>query len=149
VTLNINHIWQQPTISTIPAESAVAGSSTTNIAFTVGSVEVSTKNLARVWKIRQHSLVPNSPANIVFSGSGDSRFIQLFTIGSASGTAHITVFVTDNLETQTRRTQLSSPLLLHRLLIRLQYGCDHNRGCWKGQSLSLAYYGEWIVVGHL
>jgi subtilisin-like proprotein convertase family protein len=97
LTLNINHIWQQPTISSIVTpQSAVAGSSTTNIAFTVGSVEVSSKNLTVFAKSDNPALVPNSPANIILTGSGNSRFIQLFTIGSASASANITVFVTDN-----------------------------------------------------
>ena len=96
LTLNVNHVWQAPTISSITSpQPVIAGSSTTNITFTVGSVEVPTKNLLVYAKSDNTALVPNTSANIVLSGAGDNRAIQLFTIGSSTATAHITVFVTD------------------------------------------------------
>lgn len=95
LTLNINHIWQTPTISSIPDETVIAGSSTTNISFKVGSVEVSTKNLIVTATSDNTALVPNTPANIVLGGTGDTRTIQLFTIGTVAATAHITVTVND------------------------------------------------------
>jgi len=98
VTLNINHIWQQPTITgPVSPQPVIAGSSTTNIDFTVGSVEVPSKSLLVYATSDNTSLVPNSPANIIIGGSGNNRTIQLFTIAYSATpvSAHITIVVTD------------------------------------------------------
>jgi subtilisin-like proprotein convertase family protein len=108
ITLNVNHIWQRPTISHIVDQPAFVGQPTTNIAFTVGSVEVPTKNLLVYATSDTPALVPNSPANIVLGGSGDNRTIQLFPIGNSSGSALITVFVTDLSITNANSTNSTS-----------------------------------------
>jgi subtilisin-like proprotein convertase family protein len=97
LTLVINHIWQGPTITSVPSPQPVqAGGATTNIAFTVGSVEISAKNLL-VWATSSNpNLVPNTAANIVLGGAAESRTVQLITIGTSTADSTITLFVTDN-----------------------------------------------------
>ena len=97
VGLNVVHIWQTPTISAIASpQPVIAGNPTTNIAFTVNSVEVSSKNLLVYAQSSNPNLVPNTPANIVLGGSGNNRTIQLFTtIPNVLNPATITVYVTD------------------------------------------------------
>jgi subtilisin-like proprotein convertase family protein len=90
------HVWQIPSISSIADQRVHPGSSTWNIPFTVGSVEVNPMDLVVYASSDNPNLVPNTTANILLGGTGNSRTIQLSTIGWGPGTAHITVFVTDN-----------------------------------------------------
>lgn len=97
VGLNVVHIWQTPTISAIASpQPVIAGNPTTNIVFTVNSVEVASTNLLVYAQSSNPNLVPNTPANIVLGGAGNSRTIQLFsTIPNVLNPSTITIYVTD------------------------------------------------------
>ena len=82
-----------------------AGTPTTNITFTVGSVEVSTKNLTVSATSVNTSLIPSS--NIILGGSGPNRTIQLTPVGVTTGSSLITVSVNDGQSTTSTTFTLS------------------------------------------
>lgn len=92
-TVEVKHIWQLPTISTIKKQSVPAGATTPLIPFTVGSVEVDPKNLAVTAISSRQDLIPDR--NIVLGGAGADRTVQLTSMGTTPGDLVITLQVAD------------------------------------------------------
>ncbi|MDH4444999.1 MAG: SUMF1/EgtB/PvdO family nonheme iron enzyme [Akkermansiaceae bacterium] len=82
-----------PTISDIAAQSINADSNTGALAFTVGDAQTEASFLTLSASSSNASLVPN--ASIVFGGSGASRMVTVTPAMGQSGTATITVTVSD------------------------------------------------------
>jgi formylglycine-generating enzyme required for sulfatase activity len=81
-----------PTISDIAARTITAGNNTGAIAFTIGDAQTAASSLT-LSASSNTGLVPN--ANIVFSGSGANRTVTVIPASNESGTATITVTVSD------------------------------------------------------
>ncbi|WP_308365245.1 MULTISPECIES: Ig-like domain-containing protein [unclassified Microbulbifer] len=97
--VTINSVNDTPTISSIASKTINEDTSTGNIAFTVGDVETSAGSLAVSGSSSNAALVPNG--NIVFSGSGASRTVNVTPAANKSGNATITVTVSDGAKSAT------------------------------------------------
>jgi hypothetical protein len=82
-----------PTISSLPARTITAGSSTGPLPFTVSDAQTSASNLTVSGSSSNPTLVPN--ANIVLGGSGSSRTVSVTAANGQTGTATITLSVSD------------------------------------------------------
>jgi surface-anchored protein len=82
-----------PTISDVVDRSTLESTATTAIAFTVGDVETPAASLSMSGSSSNPALVPNG--NIVFGGSGTSRTLTITPAAGLSGTATISLTVTD------------------------------------------------------
>ena len=83
----------EPTISDIAAQSISADSNTGAIAFTIGDAQTAASSLTLSGSSSNTTLVPN--ASIVFGGSGASRTVTVTPAAGQSGSATITVTVSD------------------------------------------------------
>jgi formylglycine-generating enzyme required for sulfatase activity len=90
LTVNAN---TEPTISDIAAQTITGGSNTGVIAFTIGDAQTAATSLTLSGSSSNTSLVPNT--NIVFGGSGANRTVTVAPVSGQSGTATITVTVSD------------------------------------------------------
>jgi hypothetical protein len=98
LTLTINHVHQAPSISSIPNLTIVEGNQATNLAFTVGSVEVPASGLVVTAHSSKQAVVPDTGLHL--SGFGATRSIQIRPLPTAlAATATITVSVTDSTST--------------------------------------------------
>ena len=86
-----------PTISDIPDQITDEDTPTGDIPFTVGDTETPASDLTVSGSSSNTRLVPN--ANIVFGGSGANRTVKATPAANRSGTATITVSVSDGLAT--------------------------------------------------
>jgi len=84
---------QAPTIGNIPNQTINQGGTTGAIAFTVGDAETSASALTLSGSSSNPTLVPNG--NIVFGGSGANRTVTVTPVAGQSGSATITVTVSD------------------------------------------------------
>ncbi len=82
-----------PTISVIGSQTATSGQSTGPIAFTVSDAETAAASLTVSGVSSATSLVPN--ANISFGGSGKNRTVTVTPAAGQTGSAQITVTVSD------------------------------------------------------
>ncbi len=82
-----------PTISAISDLSIPSGTNTGPLAFTVGDAETPAGTLTLSGTSSNVTLVPN--ANIVFGGSGASRTVSVTPVSGLTGTATVTVNVSD------------------------------------------------------
>jgi PKD repeat protein len=82
-----------PTISNIPDQTTLIGTTLGPINFTVGDAETAPANLQLSASSSNPALVPTS--NIVFGGSGPDRTITVTPTSVQNGTATITVTVSD------------------------------------------------------
>ena len=82
-----------PTISDISAQSITAGSNTGALAFTIGDAQTAASSLTLNNTSSNTTIVPN--ANIVFGGSGANRTVRVTPANGQTGTATITVTVSD------------------------------------------------------
>lgn len=82
-----------PTLSSIPDQRISAGSTTAPLPFTVSDAEISADKLAVLASSSNPTLVPAS--NISLSGSGPTRYVTVTPASSLTGTANITLAVTD------------------------------------------------------
>ena len=92
-SLTVNPVNDPPVISDIPDQTVTQGNSTDPIPFTIGDVETVASSLTVSGTSSNPALVPN--ANIVFGGSGANRTIQVTPAVLQSGSATITVTVSD------------------------------------------------------
>ncbi len=83
----------KPIISTIAAQTIVAGATTSPIGFTVSDKETAATSLTLVATSSSTSLVPN--ANIVLGGSGTNRTVAIKSVTNQTGVATITLVVSD------------------------------------------------------
>lgn len=96
VTLNIAHKYQAPLITGLPDSATIAAATTSApIPFTVSSPEgVSPKSLNVTASSSDQTLIPDG--NIALSGAGSAdRAVTLTPLGTASGTAQITLTIDD------------------------------------------------------
>lgn len=99
-----------PTITTIPDQTTTSGVPKLNIPFTVGDVQTAPDQLVVTAVSNNQTLLPN--ANIVLGGSGADRTISVTPAAGKSGTATVTVSVTDKVPAgQTPATTSKSFLL--------------------------------------
>lgn len=82
-----------PTISDVANRSTLEGTATSSIAITIGDAETPAASLMLSGSSSNTMLVPN--ANLVFGGSGASRTLVVMPAAGLSGTATITLTVTD------------------------------------------------------
>ena len=82
-----------PTISIITDQTTLEDTPISNLAFTVGDVQVPANNLTLSASSSNPTLIP--AANVVFGGSGASSTATFIPVGNQSGTARITITVSD------------------------------------------------------
>lgn len=82
-----------PTILNIPNQQTSPGTATPAIPFVVFDSETDAGSLLVFGTSGNQALVPD--ANIVFGGSGSNRTVTITPAGAVTGTATITIFVTD------------------------------------------------------
>jgi subtilisin-like proprotein convertase family protein len=90
----VNHA---PTISFIEKQVTRAGTVLGPINFTIHDVDLPAQTLTVTASSDNQKLLPDS--NILLGGSGDQRTFTLFPIGTASGTANVTLSVSDGTTT--------------------------------------------------
>jgi len=83
----------EPTISDIASQTINANTSTGGLTFTIGDIETTTSALIVTASSSNTTLVPN--ANLVLSGSDANRTITATPAANQSGTATLTVTVSD------------------------------------------------------
>src|SRR5882724_7850964 len=88
---------QAPTISAIANQTGTMNQTTAAIGFTIGDVQTSAGNLILSAISFNATLVPNG--NIVFAGSGANRTVKITPAANQTGTAQITIFVSDGVNT--------------------------------------------------
>ena len=103
-TVTVNQVDQAPTITAIPNKSIVSGTSTGPIAFTLNDRETPAGNLILSAGSSNPTLIPVS--KISFGGSNSSRTVILTPEVGQSGTATITVTVSDGTATANTSFQL-------------------------------------------
>ena len=91
--LTVNAVNSHPTITAIAAQTTAEGTPTPAIPFTIGDAETPAGTLTLTGTSSDAALVPN--ANIVFGGSDEARTVTVTPVAGLSGTATITVTVSD------------------------------------------------------
>ena len=91
--LTVSAVNDAPTISAISNQSTPEDSAIGPLAFTVGDVETAPASLTITGTSTDTTLVPNG--NIAFGGSGASRTVTITPAANQSGTATITIDVSD------------------------------------------------------
>lgn len=86
-------INDSPTISAIATQTTAIGTATSAIAFTLGDAETAVEDLVLTAFTTNPVLLP--PGGIVLGGSGDSRTVTLTPAEGLTGTAPVTLQVTD------------------------------------------------------
>lgn len=92
-TLSVTASNTAPTISTIASQTIGAGTSTGPIAVTIGDAQTSAASLTLAGSSSNTTLVPT--ANIAFGGSGSDRTVTVTPDPRRTGSATITVTVSD------------------------------------------------------
>jgi fibronectin type 3 domain-containing protein len=95
----VNPVNDPPFISTIAAQNVNQGSATPLLTFTVGDVETPASSLVLSRASSNPTLVPVSA--IVFGGSGSNRTVKVTPATNQTGTATITLGVSDGSQTTT------------------------------------------------
>jgi len=93
VSVTINVANDAPTISNIANQTIGEGNTTGDIAFTVNDVDNANIILEMTGASGNTTLIPNS--SIVFGGGGGNRTVRVYPAANQSGSATITVTVTD------------------------------------------------------
>ena len=92
-TVTVIAVNDPPRISDIVDQETSAGNAAGPINFTVGDVETAPAALTLSGTSSNPTLVPNT--NVVFEGSGSNRTVRVFPSAGQTGTATITVTVSD------------------------------------------------------
>lgn len=92
-TVTVNPVNDLPTLSAIPDQSLPAGTASGTIGFTVGDVETAAGSLTLSASSSNPTLVPTT--GILFGGSGSSRSVAVTPVAGQSGSANLTVTVSD------------------------------------------------------
>src|SRR5260221_6644153 len=95
--LTVNSVNDAPTITGIGNQTTTTGTAVGPINFTVGDVETPAGSLTLSGGSSNQTLVPNG--NIVFGGSGANRTVTLTPAAGQTGTATITLTVSDGSST--------------------------------------------------
>ncbi|WP_375757317.1 Ig-like domain-containing protein [Corallococcus exercitus] len=99
VTFTVAPVNDTPTLSSVESQRIPAGSSTGDLAFTVGDVETAADSLTVTATSSNTDLVPNAPANLILGGSGASRTLKVVPAASVRGSTTITLSVSDGSDT--------------------------------------------------
>jgi len=91
--VTVDPVNDGPTITTIADQPISEDGSTGELSFTVGDVESAAHELTVTAESSDTDLIP--PANIVFGGSGPDRTVTITPAANLSGSATITVWVSD------------------------------------------------------
>jgi hypothetical protein len=94
--LTVNAVNDAPTISDIVNQTINHDTNTGSLGFTIGDVETPASSLSVTALSSNTALVPNNSANLTLGGSGASRTIVVTPAAGQSGTAAITVTVSDS-----------------------------------------------------
>lgn len=100
----VNSVNDLPTLTPIANQAIQEDGNTGAIAFTIGDVETPVASLTVTATSNNTTLVPNS--NIVITGTGSNRTIQVTPVGNRFGSAIITVTVGDGEGTTTQTFQV-------------------------------------------
>jgi hypothetical protein len=92
-TVTVNSVNDRPTITSIPARVMVQNTSSPAIAFTIADVETSATSLTVTRASSNTTLLPTN--NIVLGGSGANRTVTLTPAANRTGTATVTITVSD------------------------------------------------------
>ena len=95
--VTVTSVNTAPTISSIPSQTIVSGSSSSLLNFTIGDVETAAASLTVTATTTSSSLLP--VANIVFGGSSSNRTVRLTPVSGQTGSATVTVTVSDGAAT--------------------------------------------------
>ncbi len=97
VALSGNGITSPPTIANLANLTINANSSTGALPFTIGDLDTASTSLTVTGSSSNLTLVPN--ANIVLGGSGANRTVVITPVTNESGSATITILVSDGVDT--------------------------------------------------
>jgi hypothetical protein len=97
--LTVNAVNDAPTVTAIANQTTTSGTAVGPLSFTMGDVETSASSLTVSGSSNNTTVVPTG--NITFGGSGASRTVTVTPAAGQTGTANITVTVSDG--------QLSTP----------------------------------------
>ncbi len=92
---DVQTIGGPPSISGLVATSIAANSNTGPLPFLISDVETPAASLTVAATSANPTLVPNSPANLTFGGSGGNRTLTVTPAAGQQGTANIDAVVTD------------------------------------------------------
>ena len=98
--VTVNSVNTPPAISTIASQTITAGGNTGALAFTVEDAQTSAELLTVTGTSSNTLLVPAT--NIVFGSSGANRTVTVTPVSGQTGTANITVTVSDGALTSTK-----------------------------------------------
>jgi hypothetical protein len=93
VSVTVNNVNTAPTISSIGNQTTALNTATASLAFTVSDAETAASSLTVSGNSSNPTLVPTS--NIVFGGAGSSRTVKVAPATNQTGTATITLTVSD------------------------------------------------------
>ena len=93
ITITVTAENDLPTITGISDQTILENSNTGALAFTIGDVETPASNLDVTGASNNTTLVPD--ANIVFAGNDEDRNVTVTPVAGQSGTATITITVSD------------------------------------------------------
>lgn len=105
VTVQLTNLNEAPTISALGSESIPEDGVSGTLTFTIGDPETAAGNLTVQATSSNQSLVPN--ANLILSGTGGSRGLVISPLADQTGTATITVTVSDGVTSTTRTIPLT------------------------------------------
>ncbi len=91
--LTFTPVNDAPTISDVVNQTIVVNTSTSALSVTIGDLETAAASLVMSGTSSNPTLVP--PGNVVFGGSGTARTVTITPAAGQSGTATITVIVSD------------------------------------------------------
>lgn len=97
-TMTVNAVNDQPTITTIADQNINEDGNTGDLAFTIGDVETAATALTVTAASSNTTLVPL--ANITFGGSGANRTVRVTPVANLSGSAAITINVSDGVQSR-------------------------------------------------
>ncbi|HXG49157.1 MAG TPA: Ig-like domain-containing protein, partial [Methylomirabilota bacterium] len=103
--LTVSAVNDAPIITAIPNQTVTAGSTTPAIPMTIGDVETAATSLTLSGASSNPILVPNN--QITFGGSGSNRTVTVRPAAGQTGTATITVTVSDGSLTASRAFAVS------------------------------------------
>jgi hypothetical protein len=95
----VNAVNDAPTISALGAQTTSEDTPVSNLAFTVGDIETAAASLTVTASSSSTAVVPIS--GVTFGGSGANRTVSIAPVANASGTATITLTVSDGSLTAT------------------------------------------------
>ena len=104
-TVTVNAVNDTPTIAAIGNQTIATNTSTGPLAFSIGDVETAAASLTLRATSSATTLIPTN--NIAFGGSGANRTVTLTPVANQSGTANITITVSDGSATASSTFQLT------------------------------------------